>query len=110
MPQLRALRWLAVPALVVPIGLVLFTGFGRDPRAIPSPLVGQPAPAFELVALDGETIRSGDLRGRPYLLNFWASWCVPACVDEHPVLIGAVERYADELAVVGVLYQDPPAD
>ena len=103
---MRALRWLLVPLLVIPVGYVLLHGFGRDPREIPSPLIGEPAPEFALATLDGGTLSNADLAGRPYLVNFWASWCIPACVDEHPVLIGARDRYGDRLALVGVLYQD----
>ena len=104
------LRWLLVPLVVIPLGWLLFSGFGRDPREVASPLIGRPAPAWTLTTLDGETLSSEDLAGRPYVVNFWASWCVPACVDEHPVLAAAHERYGDEVAIVGVLYQDAPAD
>lgn len=107
---MRSLRWLVVPLLVVPLTWLLFQGFGRDPREVASPLVGRPAPSWTLTTLDGDTLRSTDLAGRPYLVNFWASWCIPACVDEHPVLAAAHDRYGDELTVVGVLYQDDPAD
>ncbi len=103
---MRSLRWLLVPLIVVPIGLLLLAGFDRDPRAVASPLIGRPAPAWSLVTLDGETVDASDLAGRPYVVNFWASWCVPACVDEHPVLAAARERYGDRVAFVGVLYQD----
>src|SRR5918992_1594145 len=103
---MRLLRWAVVPIVVVPIAWLLFQGLGRDPRDIGSPLIGRPAPAFELTTLDGGQLSSDDLRGRPYLINFWASWCIPACVDEHPALLDAEERYGDELAIVGVLYQD----
>ncbi|HEX9609839.1 MAG TPA: redoxin domain-containing protein [Candidatus Limnocylindria bacterium] len=107
---LRRLRWLLVPLLVVPLAWLLFTGFGRDPREVASPLIGGPAPEWSLATLDGGTLSSDDLAGRPYIVNFWASWCIPQCVDEHPVLANAYERYGDELAIVGVLYQDRPAD
>lgn len=103
---MRRLRWLAVPILVVPLGWLLFTGFGRDPRAVDSPLIGQPAPRWELATLDGGTLSSEDLAGRPYLVNFWASWCIPSCVDEHPVLASAHASHGGELTIVGVLYQD----
>lgn len=106
----RRLRWLLVPLLVVPLGFVLLYGFSRDPRQIDSPLIGMPAPEFELATLDGAMLSSSDLAGRPYLLNFWASWCIPACVDEHPVLMDAKDRYGDRLAIVGVLYQDSTSD
>lgn len=108
---MRHLRWLLIPLLVVPLGLLLLTGFGRDPREVRSPLVGRPAPVWTLATLDGETLSSDDLAGRPYVVNFWASWCIPACVDEHPVLAAAHETSTDGgLAVVGVLYNDRPAD
>ncbi len=107
---MRHLRWLLVPLLVIPLGWLLFTGFGRDPREVASPLIGRPAPAWTLTSLDGETLSSEDLAGRPYVVNFWASYCIPACVDEHPVLAAAHEQYGDGLAIVGVLYSDEPAD
>ena len=103
---MRRLRWLLVPVLVVPLGWLLFTGFERDPRAIASPLIGQPAPQWSSTTLDGETLTAGDLSGRPYVVNFWASWCVPACVDEHPVLAAAQAEHGHELAMVGVLVND----
>jgi cytochrome c biogenesis protein CcmG/thiol:disulfide interchange protein DsbE len=105
---MRSLRWLLVPIVVLPLTLILFHGFGRDPREIPSPLIGKQAPSFTLVALDGKTITADQLRGRPYVLNFWASWCVPACVDEHPVLLEAERRYGDAVQIVGVIYNDTP--
>jgi cytochrome c biogenesis protein CcmG/thiol:disulfide interchange protein DsbE len=105
----RNLRWLLVPIVVLPLTLLLFHGFGRDPREIPSPLIGKAAPSFSLHALDGTTLSADQLRGRPYVLNFWASWCVPACVDEHPVLLEAERRYGDAVRIVGVIYNDSPA-
>ncbi len=105
---MRNLRWLLVPIVVVPLTLLLFHGFGRDPREVPSPLIGKPAPSFSLVALDGTKLTAEGLRGRPYVLNFWASWCVPACVDEQPILIEAARRYGRQVQIAGVLYNDSP--
>ena len=107
---MRALRWLIVPLVVIPVGWLLFQGFGRDPRELSSALLERAAPDWTLTTLDGETLSSSDLAGRPYLVNFWASWCVPACVDEHPVLADAYAEYGDTITIVGVLYQDDPAD
>ena len=107
---MRRLRWLLVPLIVIPLGWLLMTGFGRDPREIASPLIGRPAPAWTLTSLDGETLSSEDLAGRPYVVNFWASYCIPACVDEHPVLADAHEQHGEELAIVGVLVNDEAAD
>ena len=103
---MRTLRWLAVPLVVLPLAWLLFQGFGRDPRAVPSALLGRAAPAWELPTLDGGTLSSSELAGRPYVVNFWASWCIPACVDEHPVLAAAHETHGEDLVIVGVLYQD----
>lgn len=105
----RHLRWLVVPLLALPLGWLLLTGFGRDPREIGSPLIGLPAPQWTLTTLDGGTMSSDDLAGRPYIVNFWASWC-PPCVAEHPILAAAYEEYGDRLEIVGAVYQDSPAD
>ena len=101
----RRLRWVIVPIVLVPLTAVLFVGFGRDPNAIPSPLIGKPMPSFTLTALDGSTVSSADLVGKPLIVNFWASWCRP-CVQEHPVLLDTARRYGDRLTIVGILYDD----
>jgi len=104
---MRALRWLLVPIVVVPLVLLLLHGFSRDPAAIPSALIGKPMPSFSLVTLDGRTVSTAELRGKPVVLNFWASWC-PSCVDEHAALLDASQRYGTSVQIVGVLYQDTP--
>lgn len=108
--RLPWLRWLLVPLVVLPLGWLLFTGLGRDPRLIPSPLVGQPMPAFTGTTLEGDKFSSADLAGKPAVINFWASYCIPSCVDEHPVLLDLAARYDGELEMVGVLVNDPPDD
>ena len=106
---MRRLRWLLIPLLVIPLGWLLFAGFGRDPRAVASPLIGQPAPEWSYATLDGATLSSADLAGEPYVVNFWASWCIPACADEHPVLAAAHEEHGEAISMVGVLYNDTTA-
>lgn len=106
MRNLRVLRWAPLPLVLVPLAWLLFAGFGRDPREVQSPLIGRPMPAFTLTALDGSEVSSDELRGRPVLVNFWASWCIPACVDEHPVLLEAQRRHRDDLIILGILYDD----
>jgi len=75
--------------LVLFLGLVVFLAIGlkRDPREIPSPLIGQPAPAFQLKQLGSDDpFGPPQMQGKVWMLNVWASWCV-ACRDEHPVLV-----------------------
>lgn len=97
----RAIRWLLVPALVLPMAWLLVASLSRS-----VPVAGDPAPDFSLVSIDGETVTPASLAGRPYLVNFWSSWCLPSCADEQPVLMEAQQRYGDRLTIVGVLYRD----
>ena len=66
----------------------LAVGLTLKPREIPSPLIDKPAPAFSLPTLDApeQRISAQDLRGKVWILNVWASWCV-ACQYEHPLLV-----------------------
>jgi cytochrome c biogenesis protein CcmG/thiol:disulfide interchange protein DsbE len=99
---------------LIPLGiflvLVLFLGAGLklDPKEVPSPLIGKPAPAFALARLDDptQTIRRDDLLGQVWMLNVWASWCV-ACREEHPLLVEFAK--AKTLPVYGLNYKDQPA-
>jgi cytochrome c biogenesis protein CcmG/thiol:disulfide interchange protein DsbE len=84
--------------------ILLAVGLKRDPREVPSPLIGKPAPAFELPRLAGSARFSpAEMRGKVWLLNVWASWCV-TCRDEHPVLVdfAATKR----VPLVGLNYKD----
>ena len=98
---------LVVAALVPLITLgVLGAIVAQRLPATPPAIVGSVAPSFALADIDGDTVRLEDLRGRPVIVNFWASWCMP-CVEEFPLLRAAAERHADDgLAVVGIVYQD----
>ena len=62
------------------------------------------------INLAGQTLRLADLKGKPVVVNFWASWCDP-CVDEAPVLEAASQQYAAQGVIfVGVSYEDEPSD
>jgi cytochrome c biogenesis protein CcmG/thiol:disulfide interchange protein DsbE len=104
----RARRWL-LPLAALPVLAVLAYGFVVNPRDIPSPLVGRPAAPFALTTFEGEPLALEALRGKVVLVNFWASWCTPACYDEAPVLERAWRDYRDRgLVIVGVGMQDTP--
>ena len=99
--------------LLIPLALFvvlfgfLFAGLGLNPREVPSPLVGKPAPAFRLARLHQpeEMLGTTDLKGQVWLLNVWASWCV-SCRVEHPLLI---ELSKSKLVpIVGLNYKDKP--
>jgi cytochrome c biogenesis protein CcmG/thiol:disulfide interchange protein DsbE len=75
-----------------------------------SPDIGAPAPDFTLTGLDGKPVRLSDYRGRPVVVNFWASWCNP-CRREFPLLAAARAAHRkDGLEVIGVSYRDIPSD
>lgn len=100
-PWRRALPPVLAAALVAGLGWALLRPAGPGAG---SALVGQPAPAFTLRALDGEEVALGAYRGRPVVLNFWASWCDP-CRREAP-LFAELARRPGGPAVVGVLFNE----
>jgi cytochrome c biogenesis protein CcmG, thiol:disulfide interchange protein DsbE len=102
----RAWRWL-VPLAAVPVLGLLAYGFTLNPRDVPSPLVGRPAAPFALTSFDGTKVNLADLRGKVVVLNFWASWCYPACYEEAPALERGWKAYRDRgVVVLGVDIQD----
>jgi len=88
---------------------LLAVGLTLNPREVPSPLVGKPAPAFELPLLNepARTFSSRDMAGEVWLLNVWASWCV-ACRVEHPVLLELAKSGA--VPLYGLNYKDRRED
>ncbi len=101
---MRALKFLIPLAVFATIGFFLLKGLDKNPAVVPSPLVGKPAPAFELPKLDGSGKWSPDaFKGRVWILNVWASWCA-ACVTEHPLLTELATRH--KAAIVGLAWKD----
>jgi cytochrome c biogenesis protein CcmG/thiol:disulfide interchange protein DsbE len=99
-----------LPLAVFAILLVfLWIGLSLDPREVPSPLIGKPAPAFALSTLHepAKTLTSEDMKGQVWMLNVWASWCV-SCRVEHPLLMQLAR--ANVVPVVGLDYKDKPED
>jgi cytochrome c biogenesis protein CcmG/thiol:disulfide interchange protein DsbE len=96
-------------AIFVALLAFLFVGLRLNPREVPSPFIGKPAPAFELTELQEPDKRFArrDMDGKVWLLNVWASWCV-ACREEHPILVEFSKQKI--LPVVGLNYKDKPED
>ena len=93
----------AVVAIAGVIGIVLFQGSGGTATGTTASVqVGKAAPDFALRLLTGQSLRLADLKGKPVLLNFWASSC-PHCQQEAPVMVRMFERYRDKgLEVVSI--------
>jgi cytochrome c biogenesis protein CcmG/thiol:disulfide interchange protein DsbE len=87
----------------------LAMGLNRDPHEIPSPLIGKQAPAFELPQLADpqKTFSPESMKGQPWILNVWASWCV-ACREEHPVLVELGKLGV--APIIGLDYKDKRED
>ncbi len=85
---------------------VLFMGLGKNPAAIRTPLIGKVAPGFALRDVSsGETVDLAQLRGKPLVLNYWATWCGP-CWEENPVLVANARMLQPGVQFLGVVFQD----
>ena len=104
---MKNFRWSIPLAVFVILLAFLWIALGRDPREVPSPLIGRPAPAFRLAKLHApnETLSNDDLKGKVWLLNVWSSWCV-SCRVEHPLLVQLAK--ANVVPVYGLDYKDDP--
>lgn len=93
------------------IAALLAAGLTLNPREVPSPFIGKPAPAFKLPLLHTaraaaeSTLSTTELHGKVWVLNVWASWCAP-CRDEHPLFVQAARERS--LHLVGLNYKDDP--
>jgi len=101
-------KQLWLPLVFVALLVLLGVGLNLDPREVPSPLIGKPAPPFDLASLkgDGDFARD-ELKGQVVLVNFFASWCIP-CRAEHPVLMRIAEQ--EKVPLYGIAYKDRPSD
>jgi cytochrome c biogenesis protein CcmG/thiol:disulfide interchange protein DsbE len=99
------MRYLVPLLLFLGLGLLLYSGLGKDTRYVPSPLIGKPAAAYVLPELrdPNRTVDAKQFAGTPYLLNVWGSWCV-ACQEEHPVLMAYAKT--KKIPLVGLNWKD----
>lgn len=88
---------------------LLAIGLNLNPRDVPSPLVGKPAPAFNLnvLATPEKTLGPKDMQGKVWLLNVWASWCV-SCRQEHPILVEFSKK--SDVPLIGLNYKEVRGD
>ncbi|HJV88633.1 MAG TPA: DsbE family thiol:disulfide interchange protein [Noviherbaspirillum sp.] len=102
-------RFLLPLGVFIALMVFLAIGLRLNPREIPSPFIGKPAPAFKLTQLQApdKTISPADMKGQVWLLNVWASWCV-SCREEHPVLMDFAK--ANVVPIVGLNYKDKRDD
>lgn len=95
-----------IPAALFGALVVFFSlGLDRDKQTLPSPLIGKPAPVFELPEVEdpSKMLSNADFAGRPYVLNVWGTWCV-ACRQEHSALMEISRR--NEVPIIGLNWKD----
>jgi cytochrome c biogenesis protein CcmG, thiol:disulfide interchange protein DsbE len=109
-PQQTKRNWPRLALILVPaIAFVAVLG-AAVLKAGDTPQPGDAAPDFDAPLLEGHgTLALADLEGKPVVLNFWASWCIP-CKDEAPMLRDAADAYGDRIAFVGVDVKDARDD
>lgn len=97
-------RWLPLILFAVLVGFFA-KGLFLNPREVPSPFIGKPAPAFELPLVGNaeQTFSPDDLKGKVWLLNVWAPWCV-SCRQEHPLLMSLARQRS--VTIVGLNWKD----
>jgi len=102
------LKFVVPLLLFVALGIFLFVGLFRDPRYVPSPLIGKPAPEFTLPSLQDAAypVSSRELLGQPWVLNVWGTWCA-GCRQEHDTLLAIAAQRA--VPIVGLNWKDDNA-
>ena len=103
------LKYLIPLCLFLVLVVFLAIGLTRNPNELPSALLDKPAPTFRLPQLKepGKTFSAEDMRGKVWMLNVWASWCI-ACRDEHPYLFEYQKSGA--VPIYGLNYKDRRED
>ena len=106
---MKALRYLVPLALFLGLAGFFAVGLMRDPRVVPSPFIDKPAPQFRLEQLHEPKLAFApeDMKGKVWMLNVWASWCV-SCRVEHPLLVDMAQKRL--VPIVGLNYKDKRED
>ena len=106
---MKALKFIVPLAVFLALAAFFAIGLTRDPRTVPSPFIDKPAPAFKLEQLHQSTLAFApeQMKGRVWMLNVWASWCV-SCRVEHPLLVELARSKA--VPIVGLNYKDKRDD
>ena len=102
---MKLLRYLIPLGLFLALAVLLASGLGKDTKLVPSPLIGKPAPAYDLPTLrdPGKRAGSATFAGKAYLLNVWATWCV-MCKEEHDTLMSIART--NLVPIVGLDWKD----
>jgi len=107
----KGIRWLGygIALVAVAFAVVLASRFGTDPGLVDSPLLGRPAPEFDLAPLEGgDSVSLHDLGGDIVVVNFFASWC-QECRNEHAAMTSTADAFADQgVTFVQIAYQESP--
>ncbi len=99
------MRYLLPLGVFVALVALFWKGLGLNPTELPSPLIGKPAPSFEVPTLadPSKTVSTEDMKGQVWMLNVWASWCA-SCRYEHPLFVDLAR--AGVVPIVGLNYKD----
>jgi cytochrome c biogenesis protein CcmG/thiol:disulfide interchange protein DsbE len=105
---MQKLKFIIPLALFALLGMALLKGLSLNPREVPSPLIGKPAPEFVLPSLQDASypVSSSELRGQPWVLNVWGTWC-GGCRQEHDTLLAIARQKA--VPIVGLNWKDDNA-
>ena len=99
------IRYLVPLTVFALIAITLWKGLDQDPSQLPSPLIGKPAPEFDLPDMEKTEQRftRDDLLGKVVLLNVWATWC-SGCRDEHALLLRIADK--EQIPIYAFNYKD----
>ncbi len=99
---------LVVVAMIV-LAVVMFSPRPEETEVPPGTTDAKPAPDFTVILFSGKEVSLNDFKGKPLIINFWASWCGP-CREEAPVLVKVAKEYKNKVQFLGIVFQDTEVD